>query len=153
MKVHPALVRAARPDDASAIRDLVRAAYAKWVPVIGREPMPMQADYVTAVATHVFALAFLPQGLAGLIEVVPRHDHLWIENLAVHPDAQGQGLARLLLGQAEAMARAEGTPALRLLTNEAFAGNVAVYRHMGFAVTLRDPFRGGFTIHMQRLLA
>ena len=36
--------RPARRDDAEAIRDLVRAAYAKWVPLIGREPMPMKED-------------------------------------------------------------------------------------------------------------
>ncbi|HZY55656.1 MAG TPA: GNAT family N-acetyltransferase, partial [Reyranella sp.] len=36
--------RSAAPGDAAAIRALVRAAYAKWVPVLGREPRPMQAD-------------------------------------------------------------------------------------------------------------
>jgi len=35
--------------DASAIRALTREAYAKWVPVIGREPKPMMADYAKAV--------------------------------------------------------------------------------------------------------
>ena len=42
---HETVLRRAGPDDAGAIRSLTRAAYAKWVPVIGREPMPMQADY------------------------------------------------------------------------------------------------------------
>lgn len=37
-------LRPAEPADATAIRDIVRAAYAKWVPVIGREPLPMRAD-------------------------------------------------------------------------------------------------------------
>lgn len=37
-------MRTALPEDAIAIRALVRAAYARWVPVIGREPRPMQAD-------------------------------------------------------------------------------------------------------------
>jgi len=31
-------LRRAIPADAAAIRELTRAAYAKWVPVIGREP-------------------------------------------------------------------------------------------------------------------
>ena len=42
--------------DAAAIRDLTRAAYAKWIPVIGREPMPMIADYDEAVRRHRFDL-------------------------------------------------------------------------------------------------
>jgi hypothetical protein len=35
------------------VRDLARAAYAKWVPILGREPKPMTADYDAALAEHV----------------------------------------------------------------------------------------------------
>ena len=38
-------IRRAGPSDALAVRELTRQAYAKWVPVIGREPTPMTADY------------------------------------------------------------------------------------------------------------
>ena len=31
--------------DAPAVAALTRDAYAKWVPLIGREPKPMTADY------------------------------------------------------------------------------------------------------------
>ena len=34
-------LRRATPRDAEAVRALTRAAYAKWVPLIGREPRPM----------------------------------------------------------------------------------------------------------------
>ena len=37
-------IRPAVAADALRIRALTRAAYAKWVAVIGREPSPMQAD-------------------------------------------------------------------------------------------------------------
>ena len=37
-------LRQAVPADAPAIRELTRAAYAKWIPLIGREPKPMTAD-------------------------------------------------------------------------------------------------------------
>ncbi len=37
----PALRRAVA-DDAAAVRVLTREAYAKWVTVIGREPLPMR---------------------------------------------------------------------------------------------------------------
>ena len=45
--------------DASAIRALTREAYAKWVPVIGREPKPMMADYAEAVQKHRIDLLYL----------------------------------------------------------------------------------------------
>ena len=53
MHVPAAEITRARPEDAPAIRDLTRAAYAKWVPVIGREPKPMGADYDLAVRAHL----------------------------------------------------------------------------------------------------
>lgn len=44
--------------DAAAIRALTRQAYAKWTPVIGREPLPMTADYEQAVLRHRFDLLY-----------------------------------------------------------------------------------------------
>ena len=45
-------LRRAAPPDAEAVRSLTRKAYAKWIPVIGREPKPMTADYEVAVRDH-----------------------------------------------------------------------------------------------------
>ncbi|MER8574637.1 hypothetical protein NKH19_11525 [Mesorhizobium sp. M1338] len=58
-------LRPAVPADAAAIRNIVRAAYAKWVPVIGREPLPMRTDYDKAVAEHPFDLAVEDGGIVG----------------------------------------------------------------------------------------
>ena len=127
--------RSAAPGDAAAIRALVRAAYAKWVPVLGREPRPMQADYEAAVREHDFDIAERDGAMIALIETMLRDDHLWIENIAVAPVAQGQGLGTLLLERTEARARAAGRQELRLLTNGRMAANIALYRRVGF-VTL-----------------
>ena len=59
----PLPLRRARVEDAAAIRALSRAAYGKWVPLIGREPKPMTADYGKAVREHDSLLpALLPVG-------------------------------------------------------------------------------------------
>jgi hypothetical protein len=52
-------LRRATPDDAAAVRALVRSAYAKWVPIIGREPVPMTADFDLAVRNHIVDLLFV----------------------------------------------------------------------------------------------
>jgi hypothetical protein len=65
-------LRQATLSDAPAIRDLTRKAYAKWVPLIGREPMPMTADYDVAVRQHRFDLLVSHDSLAALIETVRR---------------------------------------------------------------------------------
>ena len=42
--------RPARPDEARALRDLVRAAYAIYIPRLGHEPAPMLDDYAARIA-------------------------------------------------------------------------------------------------------
>ncbi len=149
----PTALRRATPADAAAIRDVTRAAYARWVPLIGREPLPMRADYAAAVLAHRFDLLVRGLAVLALIETDLRDDHLWIENIAVHPDHQRQGFGRRLLAHADALAREAGRSELRLLTNGAFASNIALYARSGYAVTAREPFLEGETVHMARRLA
>src|SRR5262245_42188482 len=110
--------RRAETADAAAIRALTRAAYAKWIPVIGREPKPMQADYDAAVRKHRFDLLYLGDELVGLIETANQDEGLLIENVAVAPRFQGQGLGSRLMGHAEAVAKAQGCSQLALYTNK-----------------------------------
>ncbi|KAA2236819.1 GNAT family N-acetyltransferase [Salinarimonas soli] len=147
-----AAIRRAGPADAPAIRALVRAAYGRWMPLIGREPTPMNADYDRAVREHRIDLLLIEGALAALIETTPHPDHLYIHNLAVAPERQGRGLGRRLLAHAEAEARLAGLPELRLLTNAAFASNVRLYEAEGFRVDRTEPFMGGTTVHMSKAL-
>lgn len=146
-------LRPAEPADAAAIRDIVRAAYSKWVPVIGREPLPMRADYDKAVREHQFDLAKEGHRIVGMIETILAVDHLWIENVCVAPQAQGRGIGRLLLQQAERKATDAGRPELRLLTNGAFEANVSLYRRHGYVVDREEPFMNGTTVYMSKKLA
>lgn len=144
--------RLAAPADAGEIRDIVRAAYARWVPVIGREPRPMVADYARALREHRFDLLQGGPRILGLIETMLRADHLWIENIAVRPEEQGKGLGRRLLARAEHLAREAGRGELRLLTNADFKDNVALYERTGYVITAREPFMGGTTVFMRKKL-
>lgn len=143
-------IRQAVAGDAAAIRALTRAAYAKWVPIIGREPLPMAADYEAAVAKHRFDLLYVEGTLAALIETIAKDDHLLIENVAVDPAFQKRGLGRKLMAHAETVASSMGYRVLRLYTNKQFAGNVALYRRLGYRVDLEEEFRGGFTVYMSK---
>lgn len=144
-------IRRAGPDDAEAIRDLTRKAYAKWIPAIGREPRPMAADYNAAVRDHWIDILEDDQGLAALIEIIPGSAHLVIENLAVREDRQGAGLATILLRHAEDLARQQGIAELRLYTNAAFAANLEFYRARGFAETERTGLPdGGVMVHFAK---
>ena len=143
-------IRPATAEDAARIRELTRTAYAKWVALIGREPLPMQADYDRAVREHAIDLLTVGGGLAGLIETIVRPDHLWIENVAVAPDRQGRGYGRLLITHAEARAAEAGRGEIRLQTNAAFAANLALYARLGYVVDHSEPFRGGTAVFMAK---
>lgn len=143
-------LRRATPADAPVVRQLVRDAYAKWVPVMGREPMPMLADYDLAVREHEVDLAYVDGALAALIEIIRHPDHLFIENLAVAPGHQGRGLGKHLLAQAETRARRLAVAELRLLTAQDMVGNTAFYQSVGFQIDRTEPFKGGFTVYMSK---
>ena len=146
-----ATLRLATKEDVPAIRALTRAAYAKWVPIIGREPLPMTADYEQAVQIHRFDVLEQSDTLLALIETVSRPDHLWVENLAVCPTHHGQGLGRRMLHHAEHIARSQGHTVIKLLTNRAFTGNVALYERAGFAVEREEPFKGGMIAYLSKI--
>lgn len=143
-------IRRAVAADAACVQALTRQAYAKWVPVIGREPLPMAADYDRAVREHIVDLLFVGAEPAGLIEMVNEGDHLLIENVAIASAFQRRGYGGLLVVHAEEVARALRLRTLKLYTNARFAGNVDFYRRYGYAVDREEPFRGGITVHMSK---
>jgi len=145
----PNHLRRATPDDAAAVRALVRAAYAKWVPVIGREPQPMMADYDQAVRNHIVDLLFVDDELTALIELVFEPECLLIENVAVRPDQAGRGHGRALLAHAVEVARSNGRKRLRLFTNRLMAENIALYRRLGYAIDQEETTPDGRrVVHM-----
>ena len=144
------MLRRAAAADAAAVQALTRQAYAKWVPLIGREPKPMQADYDRAVREHRIDLALLDGALAGLIETIDRPDHLLIENVAVAPAFQGRGVGRRLMAHAERLAAEQGHAELRLYTNARFEENVALYRRLGYRVDREDEGPLGVAVHMSK---
>lgn len=140
----------ATAEDAGAIRSLTREAYSKWVPVLGREPLPMTADYAEAVKKHRIDLLYLDGKLVALIEMIPKADHLLIENVAVSPAFQGRGLGRKLLTHAEQVAAQLRLPVIKLYTNKLFTENLRLYQKLGYGVDREEEFRGGFVVHMSK---
>jgi GNAT superfamily N-acetyltransferase len=142
--------RRGRAADAAAIRELTRAAYAKWVPIIGREPKPMTADYALALQKHRFDLLCVEGKPVAVIETLVESDHLLIENVAVSPPFQGQGLGSRLMAQAEQIARAAGLTEIKLYTNKFFVENLRLYSRLGYHVDREEAFTGGIVVHMSK---
>jgi len=138
--------------DAAAVRDLVRAAYARWVPVIGREPAPMLADYDQAVRDHIVDMLFVDGQLTGVIELVVEPECVFIENVAVRPDAAGKGHGRALMAHAAEIARVAGRERLRLATNALMTRNIAFYQRLGYAVDGKETLDDREIVYMSNVV-
>lgn len=131
------MIRLARPEEAPLLRALAERAYAPWVPVVGRRPMPMDGDYGARVAAGEAWVLEEAGALHGLAVLVEHADHLLLDNVAVEPARRGKGDGRALLDFAEAEAERRGLPEIRLYTNEKMERNIALYAARGYAETER----------------
>jgi ribosomal protein S18 acetylase RimI-like enzyme len=145
-----ARLRLAEPADAEAIGALTREAYAKWVPLIGREPLPMTIDYAQALTAHRFDLLDVGEDLAALIETVADGDQLLVVNVAVRPAFQGRGFGVRLMALAEQIASEAGLMGVRLYTNQRFAANIALYASLGYGIDREEALNGGVAVHMSK---
>jgi ribosomal protein S18 acetylase RimI-like enzyme len=142
-------IRRAGPADAAAVAALTQRAYAKWVPILGREPRPMTADYDKAVVENLVHLAVEDDELVALVEMSVEPDHLLIVNIAVDPAQQGRGLGSRLLAHAEAVAAEQRRTVTRLYTNRLMATNIALYQRHGYEIDRIEEWApNSFAVHM-----
>jgi ribosomal protein S18 acetylase RimI-like enzyme len=146
-------IRRATPADAAAIAALTDAAYAKYVPRMGRKPQPMTVDYHQMVAAHPVWVLHVEQALAGVLVLEHEPDTLLIYSVAIHPDCQRRGFGRRLLAWAEQEAQQAGYSNIRLYTNALMDENIALYKSLGYHETHREPFNGLFIVHLSKPLA
>ncbi|MEU5276589.1 GNAT family N-acetyltransferase [Streptomyces asoensis] len=132
-------IRPAKAADVPAVKAVTDAAYTHYIERIGLAPLPMGADHAADVAAgKVFVTGDGTTGeVAGLVVVEAFADHLFLESIAVRPDAQGKGVGRRLLRFLEAHARALGLSEVRLCTNVLMWENQKIYPRYGYEVVER----------------
>ncbi|MER5887556.1 GNAT family N-acetyltransferase [Streptomyces sp. NPDC001941] len=128
-------IRPAAPADVPAVTSVIDAAFRPYVARIGLVPAPMEADHAADVAAGRVWVAGDP--VTGVLVLVAHEDHLYLDTLAVHPDAHGRGLGGELLRFTDDRARALGLPEVRLMTNALMWENQEIYPKYGYEVTGR----------------
>lgn len=136
-------IRPAEGRDAPAVAGCVRASYAKYVQRIGKEPAPMRQDHAAAIEAGETYVLVEDEELVGTIEARAEGDHLFVGNVAVRPDRQGEGFGRRLMAFAEGMSARKNLTEIRLYTNEKMWENLAFYGRLGFEETHRK-LDGGY---------
>lgn len=91
--------------------------------------------------------------LAGLVVLVACADGaLLMDNIAVHPQSQGQGVGRALMIHAEEDALRRGASILRPYTHETMTENIALYGRAGYAEIARIEEKGFRRVYMEKPL-
>ena len=77
--------------DAPVIHDLIRRAYAHYIPILGYAPGPMRRHYKIQLAENPVWLAVAGYELAALLELIIEPESVVVEDLAVAPEAPASG--------------------------------------------------------------
>ena len=140
-------IRPAGIADLPAIERIVHDAYAGYIARIGKPPGPMLDDYRRRIRAHEAWVATDGAEIVGVLVLVPKEDHLLLDNIAVPPALHKRGIGRRLIDFAEGEAARRGYDAVRLYTHQAMHENVAMYPRLGYEETGRgeqDGFRRVF---------
>ena len=133
-----------------AIRALVRRAYAIYVPRMGKEPGPMLDDYAARVAEGAAYVLERDGAICGALVLLDFPGYLLLDNIAVDPSCQGQGLGRILIAFAEGEALRRGHREIRLYTHETMTENIAMYPRLGYEETHRVTEKGNARVYMRK---
>lgn len=128
-------IRPATAADVPAVKAVTDAAYHPYIARIGVVPAPMEADHAAEVAAGRVHVTGDP--VVGVLVLVPHEDHLFLDSIAVHPRAAGQGVGRRLLAFVDERARSLGLPEVRLYTNAMMWENQRLYPRYGYEMVER----------------
>ena len=145
---HPLPVRKATAADVPSVQNVITAAYAKYLARMDRPPAPLLRDYAAAAEDGGLWVTGSP--VAGVILLSHAGTSLLVENIAVHPAAQGTGLGRRLMEFAEQEALRLKLGRLTLYTNEVMTENYAIYTHLGYREVGRRTEDGYRRIFMEK---
>ncbi|HBK04958.1 MAG TPA: GNAT family N-acetyltransferase [Acetobacteraceae bacterium] len=146
------MIRTARAQEATAVRDVVLAAYERYVAVIGTPPGPMLDDYGVRIATgQVWVLEDAGE-IVGVVVLEDGPHCFLLDNIAIRPDLQGGGFGRKLMDFAEAEAARRGWKAVTLYTNALMTENIAIYTKRGYVEQDRRTEKGFDRVYMLKSL-
>jgi tRNA threonylcarbamoyladenosine biosynthesis protein TsaE len=129
-------IRAVGPEDAAAVLEIVRAAFAARPPV--DPPADALAETVESLAAalgHGGLVASTDGDEVGALVLDPDGSTLWLRRVGVLPEVREHGVATALVNRA--LAEAEGYDEVAVLAREELPGTVAFWREHGFVETGR----------------
>ena len=136
-------VRRAAPEDASAIADVLAAAFEEFRHAYTEAAHRATTPDATVVRARFDEgpvwVAVRGGSVVGTVAAVEHRDELYVRSMAVTPDARGSGAAGRLLDEVEGHARALPVRRLRLSTTPFLEAAIRLYSAAGFRFTPDPP--------------
>ena len=127
--------------------------YAIYIDRIGKKPAPMVADFASQIERREVSIAISGEGdLQGFIVFFPKGENMFLENVAVLPEFQGEGIGRQLIGFCEDEARRRGRAGVELYTNEKMSENLDFYPKLGYEEICRKLEDGFNRVYFNKQL-
>jgi GNAT superfamily N-acetyltransferase len=146
------MIRLAEVGEADAVRDVVLAAYRRYVAVIGTAPGPMLDDYAARVVAGQVWVLEDGGGIGGVLVLEDGPDCFLLDNIAVRVDRQGLGFGRTLMDFAEVEAVRCGWGVITLYTHVLMVENIAIYAARGYVERERRSEKGFDRVYMEKRL-
>lgn len=145
-------IRQAEATDQGAVVACVRVAYAKYLVRMSKAPAPMHADYEALITQGVVYVLAKEDVIQGVLVMMPEKRSMFVENVAVAPRFQGQGMGRVLMAFVEQQVRKEQLHEIRLYTNELMTENLHFYHKLGFEEESRQVQDGYHRVFLRKEL-
>lgn len=149
--IAPHNIRRALAGEAQLMQKIAVAAYHPYIAEIGHPPAPMLADFDAHIAKDICFMLWIQDSAYGYAIIREKSDGFWLENIAVHPDQQGNGLGNALVQAVEEFL-SQHTHRYQLYTNIVMRGNIRWYRRLGFTQTKEAAEDGFHRLYFEKIL-
>jgi ribosomal protein S18 acetylase RimI-like enzyme len=112
----------------------------------------MRHDYRQVIREQDVTVAEEGGRIVGLLVVAETRRGFLLDNVAVDPAHQGQGIGRALLSRAEDEARRAGHRSIHLYTHATMTENRRLYERLGYAEVARRTEHGFRRVYMRKRL-
>lgn len=139
-------IRLGLKEDQPDLERIAAEAYRQYIPVMGKKPAPMLADYASHLAHDTVYVAKVGKATIGYAITISKSNGWWLENIAVDPDHAGQGVGATLIAHLEDDL-ARQTSHYQLYTNRLMLRKIDWYLKLGFEETgrrLKDGYERVF---------
>ena len=145
------MIRQAILQDEPAVRACAEQAYARYIPILGKKPAPLLADFGAQIADGIIHVAANDDdNPLGFIVFYAVEDGMLLENVAVLPSAAGRGIGKSLITYCETTAQQQGHACVKLYTHEKMIENIAMYKRLGYQEIKRITEHGFQRVYFEK---